>query len=279
MGVCGAICRWLRRRRRRRQCIRRRWQRVWWRWAAGRRRRIQRRLLRSGTCLLRPQVACPSHREPQPSVARAALVPVHRAPIKDPQFSIKHIHKRRRGGVLAAARAQPAQTVTSQHRPTGGHRFTPVCPSHGSWVSLARVCSVGWHGGTHRLYWVGVSCGTGGCSRCCGCGRGAYSAVRADGGSCVKRGVCAGGRIHLPPKALSGDGARVCPPSTLASADVSTLAEPPPSTRVHGAVWRWSQYSTMEGRDLMCTVRGGGGAAERLHASCRHLDAVEIGKT
>jgi hypothetical protein len=28
------------------------------------------------------------------------------------------------------------------------------------------------------------------------------------------QGVCAGGRIRLPPKTLSGDDARVCPPST-----------------------------------------------------------------
>jgi hypothetical protein len=38
-------------------------------------------------------------------------------------------------------------------------------------------------------------------------------------------GVCAGGRIRLSPKDVSGDGARVCPPSTphqLASVDVST---------------------------------------------------------
>jgi hypothetical protein len=50
--------------------------------------------------------------------------------------------------------------------------------------------------------------------------------------SVVVQGVCAGGRIRLPPKDLSGDGARVCPPSTphqLTRVDVSTHAERPPS--------------------------------------------------
>ena len=55
----------------------------------------------------------------------------------------------------------------------------------------------------------------------------------------------------------------------------------------HGAVCPWGvkcdgvQYSTMEDYDaaallseLNVQARGGGGAAERLHASCRHLVAV-----
>jgi hypothetical protein len=54
----------------------------------------------------------------------------------------------------------------------------------------------------------------------------------------------------------------------------------------HGAVCSWGvkrygvQYSTMEGYhdaalpvELDVQVRGGGGVAERLHASCRHLVA------
>jgi hypothetical protein len=64
-------------------------------------------------------------------------------------------------------------------------------------------------------------------------GRGACTG-RADEGSCAvwRYRVCAGGRIRLPPKDLSGDGARVCPPSTphqLTRVDVSTHAERPPS--------------------------------------------------
>jgi hypothetical protein len=51
--------------------------------------------------------------------------------------------------------------------------------------------------------------------------------------SVVVQGVCAGGRIRLPPKDLSGDGARVCPPSAphqLTRVEgVSTHAERPPS--------------------------------------------------
>jgi hypothetical protein len=51
--------------------------------------------------------------------------------------------------------------------------------------------------------------------------------------SVVVQGVCAGGRICLPPKDLSGDGARVCPPSAphqLTRVEgVSTHAERPPS--------------------------------------------------
>ena len=56
----------------------------------------------------------------------------------------------------------------------------------------------------------------------------------------------------------------------------------------HGAVCPWGvkrdgvQYSTMEGYHAAALLselddvqaRGGGGAAERLHASCRHVEAV-----
>jgi hypothetical protein len=51
-------------------------------------------------------------------------------------------------------------------------------------------------------------------------------------GELLQRDVCAGGRIHFPPKDLSVDSARLCPPAThyqLASVDKRAL---PPSTQV-----------------------------------------------
>jgi hypothetical protein len=121
--------------------------------------------------------------------------------------------------VTAALSPVTASTISLVHQIESLAGVRPPAPA-----PLPPLC--GWLG-IQCLYWVGGRCtrGAGGCSRC-GVG-GIQSSASGWGELCSV--VCAGGRIRLPPKALSGNGARVCQPSTQASADVSTHAERPPS--------------------------------------------------